>query len=59
MIYLIFLWNFLQVNATWWQVYIGSGNSLVPSGNTLLSKQVLVKFSDTIHHKWVNMGIMQ
>ena len=59
MISLIFLRIFLQVNDSWWQVYIASGNDLVPSGNKLLSAPVLVKFCDTIHHKSINMGIMQ
>ena len=43
-------WNHSQVNATehlWWQVNIGSGDGLVPSGSKPLSEPMLTRFYDT------------
>ena len=43
---LISMWNCSQVNATrphWWLVNIGSGNGLVPSGNTPLPEPILTQ----------------
>ena len=46
-----FMWNCPQVNATrpdWWQVNIGSGNGLVPSGKKPLPEPMLTQISVAI-----------
>ena len=53
-----FLWNFLQVilfGPHWWQVNIGSGNGLVPSGNKPLPEPMLTQIYVTI---WLHQATM-
>ena len=55
-----FLWNCLQLNANelhWWQVNIGLGNDLVPSGNKSLPEPVLTRSVSSYgvtNTQWVN-----
>ena len=62
---LVYPWNCSHVNATrlhWWEVNIGSGNGLVPSGTKPLPVPMLTHIYAAImaslgHNKWVGEGL--
>ena len=43
----------------WWQVNIGSGNGLVPSGNKPLPEQMLTQIHGVTRPQWVNARLWQ